>query len=265
MSERILVFIPAYNCADQIPRVFEKFDDDVQSLVDEVIVVENRSTDATLAVASDMIRRIAIPGKVFQNRENYSLGGSIKVALLYALEHGFDHIVVVHGDDQGDIRDLVGPIRAGLHHRNDLVIGARFHKGSKLIGYSTVRIVGNRILNAVMSVVARRRIDDLIAGLNIFSVRFFEDRTFLNFPDSLTFDAHTLLEAVNRHAPFTFVPITWRDEDQVSNAKTVRQALTILRLIMRYAIRGDRVFRRNESGRSDGFRYPSDLIATANV
>lgn len=264
MSDKVMLFIPAYNCEKQLPRVLDKIDDDVQRLIDEVVIVENRSTDGTLAAAEAGIQQLRVRATVLQNVENYSLGGSIKRALLYAMENGYSHLIVVHGDDQADPRDLLPVLGDGSFRDQDLVIGARFHPDSRLEGYSTVRKLGNRVLNAAFALVARRRVYDLIAGLNIFRVGFFEDRTFLNFPDNLTFDAHTLLLAFNRKARIRYIPVTWREEDQVSNAKTVRQALIILRLLGRYVVTGTRVFSADKSGRPPGFSYESKVVARAN-
>ena len=47
------------------------------------------------------------PIKVLKNRENYGLGGSHKVAFNYAIENNFDYIIVLHGDDQGSISDMI--------------------------------------------------------------------------------------------------------------------------------------------------------------
>ena len=48
MPERFLVFIPAYNCEKQVPRVLNQLlDRQVAAMVTECIVVNNRSTDGT--------------------------------------------------------------------------------------------------------------------------------------------------------------------------------------------------------------------------
>ena len=48
MPERFLVFIPAYNCEKQVPRVLNQLlDYQVAAMVTECIVVNNRSTDGT--------------------------------------------------------------------------------------------------------------------------------------------------------------------------------------------------------------------------
>ena len=50
MPERFLVFIPAYNCEKQVPRVLNQLlDRQVAAMVTECIVVTNRSTDGTEA------------------------------------------------------------------------------------------------------------------------------------------------------------------------------------------------------------------------
>jgi glycosyltransferase involved in cell wall biosynthesis len=259
-----MIFIPAYNCEAQLPRVIAKIDDRVQACVEEVVVIENRSTDGTLAAATKAIGSLTVKATVMQNNENYSLGGSIKRAFLYAMDNGFDRLIVLHGDDQADVRDLLPVLEDGDETPSDLVIGARFHPESKLYGYSTVRKLGNRVLNAAFAVVARRRVYDLIAGLNIFRVGFFSDRAFLNFPNNLTFDAHVLLFAFNRKAVIKYIPVTWREEDQVSNAKTVKQALIILRLLVRYVFGGGKVLAVNRSGRPEGFAYESTIVAQVN-
>jgi glycosyltransferase involved in cell wall biosynthesis len=261
VPQKNLLFIPAYNCQQQLPRVLDQIDSEVFSFVDEVIVIENRSTDGTLSVAKEkLISLTGVSRTLIQNSENYSLGGSIKRAILYAQENAFTHIIVLHGDDQANIHDLIPAFKSGVVAANELVIGARFHKDSTLVGYSTFRILGNRALGAIFSLITWKKIDDLIAGLNVFKVSFFNDQLFLKFPNDLTFDAHVLLEACDKKAKIAFVPVTWREEDQQSNAKIIRQGWTILKLLIRYAILRKKVFKDNQSGRPAEFQYPGEIV-----
>jgi|GEM_PF-4590560 len=57
MPERFLVFIPAYNCEKQVPRVLNQLlDRQVAAMVTECIVVNNRSTDGTEAAVQSWLR-----------------------------------------------------------------------------------------------------------------------------------------------------------------------------------------------------------------
>lgn len=242
-----------------MPRVVEKIDERFIPYVSEVVVIDNRSSDRTLEVAKESVKNLKIKATVLRNQNNYNLGGSIKRAFLYAMEHGYDHMITLHGDDQADIRDFLPLLESGDYQKYDLAIGARFHPQSKLVGYSMVRILGNKALNLMCAVINRRPVYDLIAGLNCYRVAFFQDKFFLPFPDNLTFDAHVLLYAFAKQAKIEYVPITWREEDQVSNAKAVRQALVILRLFARYIFRGDGTFRAGDNGGKEASSYVSEV------
>ncbi|MES2204575.1 MAG: glycosyltransferase family 2 protein [Pseudomonadota bacterium] len=260
MTVRTMIFIPTFNCEKQIPRVLSKIDSAIQQYIEEVVIVDNRSTDNTIEAAIAGSAGISKKLTILKNNQNYNLGGSIKRAFLYAIENKYDYMITLHGDDQADIRDFLPLLQSGEYKNEDLVIGARFHKKSTLQGYSVTRILGNRVLNVVCSVINRRRVDDLIAGINCFKIDFFKNKFFLNFPDNLTFDAHVLLYAFNKKANVKYVPITWREEDQVSNAKVVSQALIILKLFFRYAFTGDKIFSESMSGRPIGFEYTSEVV-----
>ena len=103
--DKILLFIPMYNCEKQIVRVLKQLTDEVCSYITEVIIVNNRSTDHGEAVVQSYLSENPLPMKVslLRNDDNYGLGGSHKVAFQYAVDHGFDYVIVLHGDDQGDI------------------------------------------------------------------------------------------------------------------------------------------------------------------
>lgn len=264
MKKRILLFIPTFNCEKQIARVFEKINEAVQSKLAEVLVIDNQSTDTTLQAAQRAAQSLSVKVTILRNLQNYNLGGSIKRAFLYALENQFDYMITLHGDDQADIRDFLPMLEEETFLNQDIIIGARFHPESRLEGYSLTRILGNKALNTVCGLINRRRVHDLIAGLNCFNLAFFRDRFFLKFPDNLTFDAHVLLYAFNQKAKIHYVPVTWREEDQVSNAKVIKQALTILKLFITYVFHRETVFDQNKSGRIEGFNYESEIIFENN-
>ena len=83
----------------------------------------------------------------------------------------------------------------------------------------------------------------MIAGLNIFKTSFLEDKFYMQFPNNLTFDAHLLLYAIKEKRNVKYLPITWKEEDQVSNAKTIKQGLTLLKLFYMYLMRNFRLCR----------------------
>lgn len=255
LGERILVFVPAYNCSRQIKRVLAQFDN-AERYFAEVLVVDNRSPDNTLEMACEAARRAKLPVTVVQNNDNYGLGGSHKVAFSYAVDNGFDYIVVLHGDDQGSIHDLIPHLEAGAHRGVDCLLGARFMSGSNLDGYSAFRTLGNEVFNLLFSAASGKRLYDLGSGLNLYRVSQLATAKCHGFANNLTFNYFMILASVHWGWKIRFFPITWREDDQISNVKLARQSIQVLGILLRYVFKRKGFFEGNFSGRPlDDYGY----------
>jgi dolichol-phosphate mannosyltransferase len=261
MTDRFLVFVPAYNCEHQVPRVIA----DLACLTDEpghfvIAVVENRSTDSTVARAEAALEACPLSEKILvQNDENYNLGGSHKVAFQLARQEGLDYVIVLHGDDQGSIRDILPLLREGRHRDLDALLGARFMKGSILAGYSRLRTTANIVFNLIFSAVAGRRFYDLGSGLNLFRRAIFDDGFHLRFADDLTFNYYLVFGLADTSKRFAFFPINWREDDQVSNAKLFSQGLTMLKMLGQRITSKER-FLQSEHRAASRTHYPATVI-----
>ncbi len=259
MTGRILLFIPAYNCGRQLPRVLAQLTPEVQRMFDEVLVVDNRSGDDTLAAAESALRDLHdVRSTLLRNDENVGLGGSHKVAIGHALDGGFDYCVVLHGDDQASIADVVPLLLSGSHLEQDALLGSRFMTGARLDGYSAIRTVGNRVFNVLFSAVARRRLLDLGSGLNVFRVAAFADGSHLRLADDLTFNYDLILLAARRGWSMRFFPISWREEDQRSNVKMLAQSRRMVALLARFARDPEKAVAADHS--VPGRRYTSTIV-----
>lgn len=237
MSERMLLFIPAYNCEKQITRVLDQLDKKVFAYFEEVLVVNNRSTDATEKVVLEYIGlHPQKPIKLMRNTDNYGLGGSQKMAFGYAVDHGYDYVCMLHGDDQGNIQDFIPMLARGIYAKHDCVLGARFMRGSKLKGYSRFRTFGNVVYNFIFAFVTKRRIFDLGSGLNMYSTKMLKDKFYEKFPDNLMFNYVMILASHYYKHDIIFYPVSWREDDQVSNVKMVNQAVTVLKMAFAYLV-----------------------------
>ena len=232
---KILVFIPMYNCEKQIPRVISQFDEETQNLFAEILVVDNISKDNSLLVAEEALKKLkSIKTTLIQNKENVSLGGSHKVAFNYAIENDYDYIIVLHGDDQGSIKDIVPYIKDKTAFDYDAFLGARFMKGSKTPGYDKVRIIGNYVVNSFISIFLMKNIKDMGSGLNMLSVNILKNKFYIPFRNDLTFNVYLLFYLIYSKTKFKFFPLTWREDDQISNAKVFKQGIHIIKMTFKY-------------------------------
>lgn len=254
-SPRVLLAIPAFNCAPQIGRVVDALARAVIPAVERVAVIDNRSTDGTAEVAAAAIGPLDSRFQLWQNSENYGLGGTHKVAFQQALEQGFDAVAVLHGDDQADPGDLPRLVQRWTADPSAAaVLGTRFARGSRRSGYSRTRTLGNIGINALYSLVALRRSSDLGSGLNVFSTSHLRDRAFLDFDDRITFNIDLLLHYFSRHERLLYEPISWREFDQVSNARNLEVGITAVRKVFRWRLGAPAVPDRRQ-------RYGFEVIA----
>lgn len=237
---KILVAIPAYNCEKQIGRVLQGFDVNLLSRVEKVIVIDDRGGDKTAEVAQKAIKQLRLPQpkvEVVQNVHNLGLGGSHKMAFLYGEQMGADYVAILHGDDQAKTQELNNLIDvAEKDPAIGAILGCRFMKGSKLAGYSKQRTWGNRVINVAYSIVAMRSSRDLGSGLNLFRLRDLKDHRYLGFDDRMTFNIDLLLDYFTKKTLIKFVPITWQEEDQVTNARNFTIAKIALRQLLLWRV-----------------------------
>lgn len=235
---KILLFIPMYNCEKQIVRVLNQINDEVSLYISEVVVINNRSTDNGEEIVKKYLENGAIhsPVKLLKNDSNYGLGGSHKVAFDYAIKNDFDYVIVLHGDDQGDISNILPYLKNGEYQKYDCFLGARFMKGSKLQGYSKFRTLGNRVYDLLFSIGCGYKVYDLGSGLNMYKVDILKDRFYFQYKDNLIFNYCMVMGSAYYKHKVKFFPIIWREDDQVSNVKMVNQAITVLKLLGAYVV-----------------------------
>jgi len=209
-------------------------------------MVNNRSTDNTEQSVIDWGQEHKeVDLVLLRNDDNYNLGGSHKVAFEYAIKGDFDYIIVLHGDDQGNIHDLFPLLCNGTYRDYDCCLGARFMKGSRLYGYSRLRIIVNYCFNLWFSIVTGRNILDLGSGLNMYKVESLKSLYYLKYPDRLFFNDVMLLGAVYYKQKIKFFPISWKEEDQVSNVKLYSFGMELLKMTFLF------IFRRKTYMQSD--------------
>lgn len=232
---RVILAIPAYQCEKQIGRVLQRIPPELWSRLERVWVIENRSQDATLRAAIEAAAALP-PSKVevFENQENVGLGGSHKTAFQEAAKVGATHVAILHGDDQGDPKELIQLLNEAERHGQGTVLGARFMLGSRLEGYSWLRIVGNLALNALYSLFNGRLIFDLGSGVNLFRLADVPPERWAFYSNQFTFNMDLLMDLIRRNVPFRYVPITWSQTDQVGTAKIFRVGWKAFQTLFRW-------------------------------
>jgi dolichol-phosphate mannosyltransferase len=147
---KIILTLPAYNEAVDLPQLFTKFQQEMRAagLSSSAVVLDDGSTDNTRGILDEWSPALGID--IVVHKENRGLGETIRDALYRAAElaEPDDVIITMDADNTHPpslIPEMVRRIQAG----DDLVIASRYRAGARVIGLSRLRHLmsyGARIL-----------------------------------------------------------------------------------------------------------------------
>jgi glycosyltransferase involved in cell wall biosynthesis len=198
MQKKVSVIIPAYNEEKGVPSVVKELPD----VVDEIIVVDDGSTDRTYEVAEGLEVRVL--------RHDKNMG---KVAAIRTgLENAEGDFVILTDADFTYPSENIVPLLEELESGADLVIGSRFMK--KIENMPLLNRFGNKILSLVATFVSGSRITDSQSGFRGFR-RGFVDKVEVS-ARSLEFETEMTVKAAKLGYSVVEIPIEYRKRIGVS-------------------------------------------------
>lgn len=164
---RVAAAIPAYQAAPSVGAVVEA----TQGVLEEVLVVDDGSTDRTGAAAS------AAGARVLRHAENRGKGRALATAFEDLFGRGFDAVVTLDADGQ-HLASEIPVLLAAWGEGADLVVGSRAHLFARM---HAVRRCSNGLSTRLLSFAAGRRLPDAQSGFRLYT-RVLVERT--GFPES---------------------------------------------------------------------------------
>jgi glycosyltransferase involved in cell wall biosynthesis len=161
ITATVSVIIPAMNEAENLPHVFAS----LPSWVHEVVLVDGRSTDDTVAVARRLRPDVNVVMQAGRGKGDALLAG-------FGASRG-DIIVMMDADGSTDGREILRFVTA-LAAGADFVKGSRFASGGGSADLTVSRRFGNRFLGALVNRLFGTSYTDLCYGYNAFWARHLE-------------------------------------------------------------------------------------------
>jgi glycosyltransferase involved in cell wall biosynthesis len=235
---RIGVFVVSFNASRHLRRTISRIPADVYERVEEIYVFDDCSQDDSFHAGVEFkTERRLDKLRVYTNTCNLRYGGNQKRGYLYAMDRGFDVVVLLHGDGQYApevMWDLIEPILSG---EADLVIGTRMRGRSALRGGMPLyKFIGNRTLTWIQNRLSGLRLSEFHSGYRAYRVAALRQVPFLVNSDEWHFDTQIILQFHHAGLRIREVPIPTFYGDEICHVNGPSYAWNCVRTTLGYRL-----------------------------
>lgn len=228
---RLLIFVPAYNAARHIESVIDRIPGGLTDEFDaHVLIIDDASSDGTAMIASAALGRsdLGLDWEVLANPRNLGYGGNQKLGYRYAIRHGYDVVVMVHGDGQYPPEDI-GPIaRAALDA--GAAFGSRFgdRGGARAGGMPMYKFLGNRVLTSLQNRLLATDLTEFHSGFRAYSTETLAEVPFDLCANDFHFDTEIFIQCIRLGVDIAEFAIPTRYGDEVCHVNGMSYARNVL-------------------------------------
>lgn len=198
---KVVVLMPAYKAGKRLLETFQKIP---RKLVQEVIIVDDKSPDNNETF--DLAK--TLPARAYQNERNLGYGSNMKVMLKKALETDGDVFFELHADGQYSGQDL-SRVLAALKPTDGMLLGSRLMESgmARKAGMSLLKYMVNIILTWIANVTLGTRLTEFQTGFRVYTRPFLERVSFEANSNDHLFSFETILQAIYHGFTITEIPV----------------------------------------------------------
>jgi glycosyltransferase involved in cell wall biosynthesis len=187
-DKRVAIVLPAYNAAKTLQSTYSEIPQDI---VDEIILVDDASTDTTAAIA----RSLKI--KTIVHSRNKGYGGNQKTCYYAALDTKADIVIMLHPDYQYTPKLITAMAFLLESLEFDVVLGSRILGGKAIQGGMPIyKYISNRILTLLQNLIIGAKLSEYHTGYRAYTRNVLESLPWADNSDDFLFDNQLLCQTI---------------------------------------------------------------------
>ena len=239
-KSRILIFVVLYNAKHHILSVLQDIPEEcLYSDRYHILCIDDASKDNSAEIAAKWADKNRVSNiTVLCNPENLGYGGNQKLGYRFAIDHGFDYVILLHGDGQHFPELVPNAVKLLEKDDLDLILGTRMHSLRSAFsgGMPVYKILGNLFLTLYQNKLLKTRISEFHSGFRGFSTRFLKTVPFEINTNDFHFDTEIILQALEVKSRVGEFPIPTRYGDEICHVNSVKYGLNVIKSTFLYKL-----------------------------
>lgn len=231
--------VVAYNAESTLVRTLDRIPEDFRRALDEVIILDDASTDGTTRSAQQWASQVFDHTVVMvTHTKNLGYGGNQKAAYALASERGLDVVVLLHGDGQYAPELLPQMVQPILDGEAEAVFGSRMLiKGAaKAGGMPLYKRLGNRVLTRIENRMLGTSLSEFHSGYRAYLVSALESVPFEHNSDAFDFDTQIIIQLVDGGHRIVEIPIPTYYGDEICYVNGTKYAWDVTKDVFEYRL-----------------------------
>ena len=231
----LTLIIPIFNEEKVLDRFFYQLKTlfDEVKFIDEIILINDGSTDNSLKKLEEFKLNHGTKVKVLSHNKNLGMGASIKTGVENSKN---DIIAQVDGDNTHNLKDFIFLFKKFKDNDLDMIIGDRSKKIYKNFSYYfKPRNIGREIIRIISIILTGYKIKDINSGFRIYKKKIITEN--LNFlPNGFSLVSSITVLSINRNLKIDYMDINYDHRDKGSKIKPVKDFINFINLLIKVTI-----------------------------
>ncbi len=231
---KLLILVVAYEASAHIADVLQRTRAVLPQLPEgwsaEVLVSDDGSKDNTTDIAKAELEKLSLAGRAVKLAVNQGYGGNQKAGYAYAIQHGCDAVILLHGDGQYAPELMPKLLMPFADDGVEAVFGSRMtdYKQARAGGMPLYKMLGNIALTKLQNKLLGSSLSEFHSGYRIYRTRALAQIPFLDNANWFDFDTDIIIQLVRRGLRIHEVPIPTHYGDEVCRVNSVKYSQKIL-------------------------------------
>lgn len=238
-QKKIVVVLPAYNASKTLIDTYKEIPFDI---VDEVILVDDNSTDETILVAEKLGIKTII-----KHEKNLGYGGNQKTCYNKALELNADIIIMLHPDYQYTPKLIHSMVYLIANNVYPVVIGSRIlGKGALKGGMPIYKYIANRFLTFTQNFLMSQKLSEYHTGYRAYSREVLLSIDFNKNSNDFIFDNEFLAQIFYKGyeiAEITCPTKYFEEASSINLRRSIKYGIGVLRISFLYFLNKNKLIK----------------------